>query len=225
MRCPLHIRLLAVSVLAGLACPSLADAPPADELRNILNLSGCFEVTYTFAEDGKRDTLAKGEPLGPITEWVGYETAPDGAITLTHVSITGDGRTVPHWHEVWRYHRGSTTWTQEVRRGAPGKEVKELRYRCTAPWRMNLWQCHAGQAPKPFRDGGAPFGFDRTDYDRIDRENIVLVTPKGWIHNEHNRKMTDAGAVVAHELGWIEYRRIDEVKCAAASKDYPRTVE
>lgn len=225
MRRRLSFRIAAAAFLAGMASPALGEGPPAEELANIRNLSGCFEVTYTFVEDGERDTLAKGEPLGPITEWVGYATASDGAITLTHVSITADGKPVPHWHEVWRYHQEGETWSQEVRRGAPGKEAKELRYRCTAPWTVNRWQCHAGTAPKPFRDSGAPFGFARTDYDRIDRENILLVTPEGWIHNEHNRKMTDAGAVVSYELGWIEYRRIDAAKCAAARADFPREAQ
>lgn len=202
-------------------------APPDDELGHIRNLSGCFTVTYTFFEDGARDTFARGRPLGPITEWVGYRVDADGARTLIHASLTDDGRVVPHWHEVWRHHPQSETWRQEVRRGAPaedGAPPKELRYACTAPWAMNRWQCRAGPAAKPFRDSGAPFGHDRKDYDVLDRENIILVTPGGWVHNEHNRKMTEAGAVVAYELGWIEYRRTNAAKCAAAEKMYPREI-
>ncbi|MEX2644215.1 MAG: DUF6607 family protein [Acetobacterales bacterium] len=221
---PFSILIKAPLLAFGLFCgaAALAGEPPAGDLRNIQNLSGCFRVTYTFAEDGEHDAFAKGRPLGPITEWVGYEASGDGAVTLAHASFNRQGQVVPHWHEIWRYHMSSDTWTQEVRRGAPGEEEKELRYRCTAPWLMNRWQCHAGLTPRPFRDSGAPFGFDRSDYDRLERENILLVTPKGWVHNEHNRKMTESGAIAAYELGWIVYERIEDGECAAAADRFPR---
>lgn len=191
------------------------------DIANIRNLSGCFEVTYEFVEDGVHDTLSSEHELGPVTEWVGYRERADGTLVLPHVSVTDDGRAVPHWHEIWRHDPASGEWTQTVRRGAPGGERDTLRYRCTAPWQMNRWQCHAGRAPKPFRDSGAPFGFDRTDYDWLDRENILLVTEHGWVHNEHNRKMTADGNVVAHELGWITYLPADESRCTPAMEAMP----
>ncbi len=218
------MRLLPVLAFAAAAATATGAAnagPPTGELQNIRNLAGCYEVTYRFVEDGVHDTWSDDYDLGPVKEWVGYKEDPKGAITLPHVSITSDGRAVPHWYEVWSFHPASRTWTQEIWRGAPADEPKELRYRCTAPWKMNRWQCHAGQAPKPFRDSGAPFGFARVDYDVIDRENILLVTGSGWVQNEHNRKLTEAGAVVAYELGWITYRRLDQEHCAVAIDQFP----
>jgi hypothetical protein len=215
----------AIAFFAAFFPLAAAAAPPEEELRHLRNLSGCFTVTYTFFEDGKHDTLARGRPLGPITEWVGYREEKDGAYTLTHASITEGDRVVPHFHEIWRHFPRIGAWSQEVRRGAAAEEgapPQALRYACTAPWANNLWKCRAGEAPKPFRDSGAPFGHNRTDYDVLDRDNAVLVTPAGWVHNEHNRKMTDKDVVVAQELGWIEYRRIDAKQCAAAEKMFPR---
>lgn len=111
-------------------------------------------------------------------------------------------------------------WSQQ-----PGNERRELRYQCSAPWRINLWQCHAGKAAKPFRDTGAPFGFDRPDYDMLDRDNTVLVTERGWVHSQHNRKLTEDGEVVAHEVGWITYERVDEAHCSAAKSNAPEGEE
>ena len=202
-------------------CAVLGGAHARGEVEHIRNLAGCFEVTYEFVEDGVHDTLAPDYDLGPVTEWVGYRQSDDGTVVLPHVSVTESSRAVPHWHEIWRHDASSGEWTQTVRRGAPGGERDALRYRCSAPWRMNRWQCHAGPAPKPFRDSGAPFGFDRNDYELIDRENILLVTENGWVHNEHNRKITEDGEVVAYELGWITYRPIDSRQCEPAAELLP----
>ncbi len=95
--------------------------------------------------------------------------------------------------------------------GAPARSDIEARPDEGTP--RNRWECHAGQAPKPFRDSGAPFGFNRTDYDWLDRENILLVAENGWVQNEHNKKMKGPNTVVGYELGWITYRRIDDKEC------------
>ena len=125
-------------------------------------------------------------------------------------------RAVPHWHETWTYRPDEKGWTQEVWSRSPDDDNRELRYQCTAPWRLNRWECHAGRAPKPFRDYGAPFGFDRTDYDHLDRENILLVTDQGWVQNEHNKKVASDGTIVAYELGWITYSRLPDQHCQVA---------
>lgn len=195
--------LVALPAAAQQSGPITTHAPAGIE--NIEDLAGCFAVTYRFAEDGVHDLFNEDYGLDePITEWVGLERDDGGdALTLLHASITDDGRAVPHWHEVWTPHPDDGTWTQEVWSRTPEHEDRELRYRCTAPWRLNRWQCHAGEAPKPFRDYGAPFGFSRADYDYLDRENILLATDEGWVQNEHNKKVAADGTVVSYELGWI----------------------
>ena len=199
-----------------------AGEPSSKDVANLRNLAGCFEVAYGFVEDGAQDSWAESYGLGTVTEWVGFKKDESGDVTLPHVSITEDARAVAHWYEVWKFHSKARTWTQEVWSRSPGDENSELRYACTAPWTQNRWQCHAGKAPKPFRDSGAPFGFNRTDYDWLDRENILLVTDKGWVHNEHNKKMESSGLVVSYELGWITYRRIAEERCGVAIDQFSR---
>lgn len=189
-------------------------AGPAEDAEHIRNLADCFEVTYQFAEDGERDLFNTEHGLdGPIHERIDLERQSEDRYVLTHVSITPEGRAVPHWHEVWRFESEEQGWTQTVWSRAPDDPARERRYSCTAPWKMNRWQCHAGAAPKPFRDSGAPFGYHRTDYERLDRNNILLVTEEGWIHNERNKKIDSGGEIVAYELGWITYRRQPSREC------------
>ncbi|MBI3047223.1 MAG: hypothetical protein HYY76_02830 [Acidobacteria bacterium] len=58
----------------------------------------------------------------------------------------------------------------------------------------------------------------------LDRHNILLVTPNGWVQNEHNREMRSPDELVAHELGWITYRRIPQERCEAAPQQFPNEV-
>jgi hypothetical protein len=172
-------------------------------------------------EDGVHGMFSEKYGLNePIKEWIGFKQGDKDAFILQHVSIIGD-RVDPHFHEVWRHHPDEKDWTQEVWSRSYKDEGRELRYQCTAPWKMNRWQCHAGKAPKPFRDSGAPFGFNRTDYEWLDRENILLVTPDGWVQDEHNRKMSASDTIVSYELGWIIYRRLEDEACKAAPDRFP----
>lgn len=189
----------------------------------VARLAGCFEVTYRFVEDGAHDIFSERYGLNsPEKEWVSFEKAGPDTFRLQHVFFTGS-RPIPHWHEVWKWHPDTQAWTQEVWGGAPGPR-SELRYQCTAPWTGNRWECHAGKAQKPFRDDGAPFGFKRDDYDWLDRKNILLVTPKGWVQSEDNRKVRGSGEVVSHELGWITYARLADDRCEPAPRQFPNSV-
>ncbi|MBB3192581.1 DUF6607 family protein [Halomonas cerina] len=184
--------------------------------RHIEHLAGCFEVTYRFAEDGVHDIFSEEYGLEEgLLEWLALETLSETAYRLTHMSVL-ENRVMPHFHEIWRYLPDEEGWQHEVWSRSAANPAKELRYTCSASWVHNTWSCHAGKAEKPFRDSGAPFGFDRTDYDYLDRDNTLLVTPEGWIHAQHNLKKRESGEVVAHELGWITYRRVDDQRCASA---------
>jgi hypothetical protein len=178
--------------------------------RQIEQLAGCFDVSYRFVEDGESDSFP-GEAI-EAREWIGLERTDEHTFLLQHLLFAGP-QPVPHWHEVWTWHPAEETWTQEVRGGAP-HPGSELRYRCTGSWVMNRWECHAGQSAKPLRDA------DR-DYEWLDRRNILLVTPDGWVHNQHNAKMRSGEEIVAHELGWNVYRRLEDRACGAAVEQFP----
>lgn len=217
-------------MLATLALVDLASighaaeqTPPEREVALLHQMAGCFEVTYRFVEDGTHDSLRPDYELEePITEWIGFEQTGAGEFLQIHASVAPDGRIVPHFHEAWAYRPEDGQWRHQVWSHVPGYHDRELRYACDGSWQMNRWACAAGRAGKPFRDAGAPFGFDRDDYDWLDRTNFVQVTPRGWVHNQHNRKMTDDDALVAYELGWIVYERIEQNECGDAPEKYPK---
>lgn len=129
----------------------------------VQRLAGCFEVSFRFAEDRTQDIFAERYRLtNPTKEWVGLKQTSDNTFVLQHVLFAGP-KPFPHWHEVWTWHQDRQAWTQEARGGAAGP-TSQLRYRCTAPWTGNRWECHAGRAEKPLRD-------EKRDYDWLDRRN------------------------------------------------------
>lgn len=219
-----HLVGLAFMVILGSAGSIvLAESSPKG-MENVKNLTGCFDVTYRFVEDGVHDLFSKNYTLDkPHREWIGFKRGEKNVFILQHASIH-DGQAASHFHEVWKYHPAEGTWTQEVWSQSYENKGRKLRYQCTAPWKMNRWECHAGKATKPFRDSGAPFGFSRTDYEYLDRKNSLLVTPHGWVQNEHNIKMSSSDSIVSYELGWITYRRLPDEACKAAAKRFPREI-
>lgn len=209
-----------IPVLAVLVSPSMG-GPPDQEVERLVQMSGCFEVTYRFAEDGRHDAFSPDYGLEePVTEWIALERQDDTTFVMTHVGVR-QGVPVPHFREIWTYSALDGRWTHEIWNRLPDDPNSQLRYACETRWERNRWECAAGRAEKPFRDSGAPFGFDRTDYDWLDRTNILLVTSRGWIHNQHNKKMAGEGRVVSYELGWITYARVDRATCGSAPERFP----
>lgn len=205
----------AAALLFGVAAPRAADQPPGRE--QIMQLAGCHAVTYRFYEDGEHDSFNERLRLGnQIRELITVVDGAPGTLTLQHASINEQGQAVPHWHEVWT--PGPAGWTQTVYSRTPDNAAREQRYICTAPWSLNRWHCAAGRATKPFRDSGAPFGFQRLDYAWLDRTNTLLVTPQGWVHAESNQKMDETGKLVSYELGLITYRKLDSQQCGNSGK-------
>lgn len=196
--------------------------PPAGDVEALRQMAGCFQVTYRFVEDGEHDALSPDYGLeDPLTEWIALERRGEGSFIHLHVGVFDGGRLMPHFHETWDYRPADGRWRHRVFDRTPDDPARELRYACESAWERNRWECAAGRAEKPFRDSGAPFGFDRRDYDWLDRTNILLVTPRGWVHNEHNRKMKEDGTRVSYELGWITYERVEKPRCGAAPEEYP----
>jgi hypothetical protein len=161
-------------------------------------LAGCFEVTYRFIEDGVQDKDIRGDLFEEITR-----ENREGAWAFQHYGVFR-GQRIKHWREEWR--RGPDgSFTQTVI-----GPFENVRYECTAPFQFNQWRCATRGAPKPQRDR------ERTDYVTLDRENTLQITPKGWVQAENNVKRSAAGAAIANEVGWNEYRRVDEARCRAA---------
>jgi hypothetical protein len=179
-----------VPVLASHRGTAAAEPPGA-----LRHLAGCFEVSYRFVEDGMHDKDIRGDLLEEITL-----EAQDGVYAFQHYGIF-KGRRIKHWREEWRRHPDDS-FTQTVI-----GPFENPRYTCTAQFQFNQWRCTTHGAPKPQRDR------ERTDYQTLDRENTLQITAKGWVQAENNVKRTATGVAVSNELGWNEYRRVDEGRC------------
>ena len=202
-------------VASGMVTVQAADRSPEQE--NIKRLAGCHAVTYRFYENGEQDNFNEKYGLATeIRELILLVEDEQDRVTLQHASINEEGKPVSHWHEVWSH--GPEGWTQAVYSRTPENPEKALRYQCTAKWSINQWHCAAGRATKPFRDSGAPFGFMRRDYESLDRTNTILVTSKGWVQSESNKKIDSSGKLVGHELGFITYRKLNDEQCRKPDK-------
>ncbi len=191
-------------------------ADPVSGQEEVERLQGCFSVAYLFAEDGQRDVFSEDYALDdPILQWNDVERTAENRWTVQNFLVAQD-RAMSHFYEEWIYEDGEETWTQKVWGGSPGDDGAELRYACTAPWRMNLWECEAGNAARPIRDT------NREDYVRLHRTNKVLVTDEGWIHSQRNEKRTEEGETVAYELGWVTYEGVEDEHCAPAHREGAR---
>jgi hypothetical protein len=180
-----------VAVLASHRGAAAAEGAPGV----LQHLAGCFEVSYRFVEDGVHDKDIRGDLLEEITL-----EEQDGVYAFQHYGIF-KGRRIKHWREEWRRHPADS-FTQTVI-----GPFENPRYTCTAQFQFNQWRCMTPGAPKPQRDR------DRTDYQTLDRENTLQITSKGWVQAENNIKRTATGVAVSNELGWNEYRLVDEVRC------------
>ena len=179
----------------------------------IAEMTGCFEVTYRFFEDGRNDYFSDDYGLNdPLTLENEITSRGPRSVTITNYAITERGR-MAHWHMVWAYLESRDVWRQTVWGRGQGDSDREFRYTCEGSWDRNRWTCDAGPAPKPFRDDGAPFGFLRDDYDKLDRHNTILVTPEGWVMSQQNRKLTADGELVSYETGWILYEKQPDAAC------------
>lgn len=172
------------------ATASAAVAPP-----QIQNLAGCFAVSYRFVEDGVHDKEIKG-----TYEEILFEARPDGTFFLQHYGIMDQTKN-KHFGEIWQPATNGQ-WQQTIL--SPSGNP---RYTCTSPFEFNQFKCAVANAPKPNRDR------DRQDYETLDRDMILQITPKGWTQSETNIKRDHNGRAVSNELGWIEYRRVDSKNC------------
>lgn len=191
----LAVALLLAGIPAGSAVVAEGSGPPEP----LKHLAGCFEVSYRFVEDGAHDKDIKGNLFEDITV-----EARDGGWAFQHWGVF-KGRRIKHWREEWRQNPDAS-FTQTVI-----GPFEDARYECTAPFRFNQWRCATAGAPKPQRDRA------RTDYETLDRENTLQLTPRGWAQSESNVKRDASGAAVANELGWNEYRRVESSRCATGS--------
>lgn len=217
---------------------SFADAAAqgSNGKQNMEKLCGCFNVEFKYAETFSPDKNYKFHEREKIS--AGKEMAmpieiSDKKIVIQHLLIVSDSTIIKHWREEWTYEnpvvwnfKGDNTWEKQVLTPAQVKgnwtqtvwEVSDApRYQGSSNWvtsnGKNFWQ-NTTDAPLPRREYS-----QRSDYNILKRQNTIIITDTGWIHDQDNQKIIRTGntdKLLVEEKGINSYKRMDSTKCAAA---------
>ena len=224
-----------------------ATAPEADR-RAILAMAGEFDVTFQFEETvAIQPDYELAEPYrSTASEMVEVIEDRGDFISLQHVLVVHDPdepdappHVVKHWRQDWTYQdtdlltfRGDRTWqhvrlsTQEVQ-GTWSQAVYQVddspRYEAIGTWdhrgERSAWESAETWRPLPRREFSK-----RSDYQVLVARNRHTLTPRGWVHEQDNRKLVldDTGQpqhIIAHETGLNLYHRTGP-EDTAAGRDY-----
>lgn len=170
-------------------------------------LSGCFSVRYQFVETGGgKDFLVEDniEYMDVREQGAGY--------FVRNFLIVDEQSSFLHWTQTWQP-LGDGIWSMRVEDGQG-----QLRYESQGMWRFNQWEGEIALAQKPNRD------IMRTDYELLERRNIIQFTPGQWIQSEVNLKLSENGTPVASEVGWIVYKLAANADACAPAMSMARPV-
>ncbi len=204
--------------------------------KNVHALCGCFDVEFKYAETFSPDENYKfhdREIISGGTEYIFPVVNTDKRIVLQHLLVVTDSIIVKHWREEWTYEnrvmynfKGDKTWVKEILKPEQVKgkwaqavwEVSDApRYQGASDWvtidGKTVWQ-NTADAPLPRREYSV-----RNDYNILKRENRLIITADGWIHDQNNQKIIRTNGVdklLTEEKGWNTYKKINETACAPA---------
>ena len=184
-----HLIVAMIALQIQLANANTNDKPANPDFRLI---QGCFDISYRFVEDGQNDTTLN------TRERIDFSN--DGATAKLHHYIVQSNSLQKHFREEWT--ADDALWNQAI----VGPD-ETLRYQCKGRFVGTQWRCRVMGTPKPRRD------MVRTDYDFLDRDTTLQLTPNDWIQSEVNDKRKVDGSFVANEVGWIVYHRLTEDQC------------
>jgi hypothetical protein len=239
---------LAAALLASLSATPSPGAQPGDGLehleldrRAILAMTGSYRVAFHFEE-----TFACAPDYVPTpaydesaVELVRVVEDRGDFISLQHLLVVDyeseDPMVVKHWRQDWTYEdtemllfRGHSVWervsvTSDEAAGTWTQAVHQVgdspRYEGRGRWRhaasSSTWESDETWRPLPRREK------QREDYHVIAARNVHTVTPSGWAHEEHNRKLVlspDGSLldVLVHEQGFNTYRPDAQLDLALA---------
>lgn len=240
------------------ALPSPAMAAAKDDFERdraaILSLAGEYRVSFHFLETlGLTENFQPDRPYHSwTTERVHLVEDTGKRISLQHTLemyfLGDDGKVsepslVKHWRQDWTYedreilaYLGDSTWEK---RTVGSDEAKEAwtqavfqvddgpRYETLGRWEhrgnLSCWTSDSFLRPLPRREHSV-----RTDYEVLDGHHRIVLTPTGWLHEQHAWKRVageasiDADAAptfLAAEIGLDRYERITAPELTA-SRDY-----
>lgn len=195
----------------------------------ILALQGEFQANFHFEETV---ALTPGYSAKPSKDTQAYETVvlisqTDQLISLQHLLVVGAGDVIKHWREDWQFeasHRFEFSAHQfwqwraikpELRTGHWTQCVFEVsdapRYCGTGKFNhkygVSTWTSDRTWRPLPRRDYT-----QRSDYNAINAENRITITPSGWTHEQDNTKTIRSGEqttrMLTREFGFNDYRSV-----------------
>src|SRR6056297_678854 len=209
----------------------------------IKNMCGCYEVTFNFAEtfNYSNDSLYKPSKtkVNKGLEWAQLVTYEEDKISIQHLLQVGDPNKpyiVKHWRQDWLYentdlytYNANNEWVykqlepSEVE-GQWTQKVYQVddspRYEGSASWvhvdGKSYWE-NTTPAPLPRREYTT-----RSDYNLTMRGNRQEITEYGWVHDQDNAKIIreegKEDIILAKEKGYNTYVKVDDSRCAGASK-------
>ena len=219
-------------ILVGLiALPVALSAQSKADTDAILDMCGCYAITFEFAETFTSDTnyTFRDNYTAAATEWVQPVEIEKGHIVLQHL-LTMGGYVVKHWRQDWDYqpdrmmqYEQGRTWnfvpvSKEDRKKRWMQSVYQVddspRYSGIGTWvhvdGKHFWEAES-RTPLPRREYTK-----RSDYDVMDRLNRHEITAEGWVHEQDNKKvqLLDEGEnVLVEEKGRNVYTRIPDENC------------
>jgi hypothetical protein len=225
-----------------LPLPEIASAADsiAKDRAAIRAFAGDYRVSFHFMDTLGLSPDAK--PRRPYHSWaterVEILADEERFLSLQHTLVmffTEDDGSISepaltkHWRQDWTYeatdvhvYAGKETWERVTRTAdeAAGTWTQAVyqvddspRYSATGKWshrgNVSEWRAEPFLRPLPRRETTA-----RKDYDVLEGRDIIVITPTGWLHEQHNWKRvlggdpTAALVYVASEFGLNRYERI-----------------
>ena len=223
--------------------------------RAILAMVGSFRISFQFLET--MGFATDYEPARPYFSWATEQVQiledRGDFISLQHTlvmffkdesgKISGP-MVMKHWRQDWTYegdtvfdYSGNGKWkvrrlSEKERTGRWVQAVYQVddspRYSVVGKWEFGKqyasFQTDPTWRPLPRREHSV-----RDDYQVLDSQHLLTVTPGGWVHEQHNRKLalSDSGDSVsrAKEFGLNRYERIIAPSLTAANDYWKLTGE
>ena len=217
----------------------------------IMNMCGCFEVSFNFSETIKLNNREDYVPSEDYQTTPVYELAipikkNKNEISIQHILQVGDENyrsIVKHWRQDWLYQNKDiylydkdNNWTYKnfSKSDVKGQWTQKVfqvddspRYEGSGSWvhidGKSFWESTA-DAPLPRRELSV-----RNDYNILKRGNRHEITNFGWVHDQNNkkviRKIGEDDFVIASEKGYNTYKRVDNKRCQGASDWWQKNKE
>jgi len=221
-------------LLTLLAIMSMAQDKKAQDVESILDMCGCYKISFNFAETfgADKDYEYHDNYYSGGLEWVVPIVNEENKIVLQHLLVINDTMIIKHWRQDWEFENQDlyvydkdNTWKYK---NLPEDQVKgqwtqrvfqvddSPRYEGSATWvhvdGKHYWESLA-DAPLPRREFSK-----RSDYNVMVRKNRHEITDYGWLHEQDNLKVQrdSEDQLLAKEKGWNTYTKVEDSQCQPA---------